>query len=264
MRYVLLFLALSLGSASAQQPGWIADGKSGCKVQNPSPVPNEAIQWSGGCLGGLAEGRGVLQWFLNGKPTDRSEGEWHGGKLSGRALTLNADGSRYEGEYRDGLQEGRGVTTLANGAHLDAVFHGGKANGRGVFVHPNGTRMDGDFVEDDLVRGIETWPNGNRYEGAFRNFVPEGKGRVTQTNGTSYEGEFKAGIWDGPGVVHYGVGDVYEGAGRGFLPNGRGTLHSRTGNSFTGLWVEGCLSQANSDNGRWATASKSAAECGFQ
>jgi hypothetical protein len=265
MRHIIfLSLALVANSAWAQQPGWIVDTRSGCRVQNPHPVPNESIQWSGGCQGGLAEGRGSLQWFANGKPGSRTEGEWHAGVLNGRALTLSPDGSRYEGEYRDGVPNGRGVTTFANGNRLDATYRDGRANGRGIATLVNGSKFDGDFVDDAIVRGIQTWPNGNRYEGEFKNFVPDGKGRMTQTNGTSYEGEFKAGNWEGQAVVRYAVGDVYQGEWRGLFPNGRGTLHRKSGNSFTGRWIEGCLSQANSDNGLWATAGKSAAECGFQ
>lgn len=264
MKYALSLALVALaGAAAAEQTAWIADGRTGCKVQNAHPVPNEAVQWTGGCANGYVEGRGALQWYLNGKPNGRTEGEWRAGRLNGRALTLHEDGRRHEGEYKDGQADGRGIITFANGMRLDGLYRNGKANGRGVLTAQNGIRLEGDFVDDAIVRGIQTWPNGNRYAGAFKDYLPDGKGVMTQANGTRYEGDFKAGTWDGQALVNYAVGDVYQGAWRGLYPNGRGTLRGRSGAVSTGTWVEGCLSQANSDNGKWATAGKSAAECGF-
>ncbi len=268
---VALMAALAIGLAAsfaaAQSPpsgSWIADPRSGCRVHNPRPVPNESIQWTGGCQGGLAQGRGALQWFLQGQPTSRTEGEWQRGVLNGRALTLNPDGSRHEGEYRNGLANGRGVTTFPNGNRLDVSYVDGKANGRGVLTLGDGSgKLDADFVDDQGVSGVWEWKNGNRYQGTLKNLLPDGKGKMSQKNGTTYEGDFKAGNWEGQAVVHYAVGDVYEGAWKGLYPNGRGTLHRKSG-TFSGIWTDGCLSNANSDNGLWATSGKSAAECGFR
>ncbi len=261
-----LAIAGLAASASAQQPPkgvWIADPRSGCRAQDPMPLPKESIQWSGACRNGLAQGRGTLQWYLEGQPTERTEGEWQAGMLTGRALTVYPDGHRHEGEYRNGMPNGRGVTTFPNGNRLDVTYVDGKASGRGILTLGDGSgKLDADFVDDQAVRGVWAWKNGNRYEGDLKNFQPDGKGKLSQKNGTSYEGDFKAGNWDGHAVVHYAVGDVYEGEWKGLYPNGRGTLHRKTG-TFSGIWVEGCLSNANSDNGLWATAGKSGAECGF-
>jgi hypothetical protein len=35
------------------------------------------------------------------------------------------------------------------------------------------------------------------------------------------------------------------------------------GQIYRGFWVDGCLTQANADNGMWAAAGRSPASCGF-
>ena len=121
-----LLLVVSLpAAAQTPQPGWIADARSGCRVWNPAPQPKEAITWSGACQNGLAQGRGVLQWFQDNKPSERSEGEYRDGKLNGRGVYVWANGNRYEGEWRDGKPNGVGRLALANGD----VFNGLWANG---------------------------------------------------------------------------------------------------------------------------------------
>src|SRR5215469_12363443 len=73
-------------------PGWIADSKTGCKVWNPAPEPKEAIHWSGPCKNGYADGRGTVQWMENGKPGDRYDGEYRGGKRNGHGVVTYSNG----------------------------------------------------------------------------------------------------------------------------------------------------------------------------
>ncbi len=107
------------------QSSWIADRKTGCRVNDPEPVPDEAISWSGNCANGLAQGRGVLQWYRGGKPT----------------------GGRYEGEYRDGFMNGHGVATFESGNRYDGEWKNGQRDGRGVFTWANGNRFEGQWVD---------------------------------------------------------------------------------------------------------------------
>jgi hypothetical protein len=104
------FLAVvaSLGvaiPALAQQAGksatWIADSKTGCKVWNPAPQARETIQWSGNCDAGLAQGKGTLQWFENGKEGDRYVGDYQGGKRNGHGVVTMKNGTRIEGDWRN-------------------------------------------------------------------------------------------------------------------------------------------------------------------
>ncbi|HJQ56860.1 MAG TPA: hypothetical protein VJ890_08130, partial [Vineibacter sp.] len=124
--------ALALASpASAQAQGWIADGRTGCRVWNADPQPNETISWSGTCQSGFAQGRGTLQWFKNDKPSDRYEGEYRDDNQHGRGVYTWADGDRYDGEWQNGEQHGRGVYASADGDRYDGEWQNGEQHGRG-------------------------------------------------------------------------------------------------------------------------------------
>jgi hypothetical protein len=86
---------------SGKPPDWIADAKTGCKVWNPAPQARETIRWSGGCEGGFAQGRGTLQWYENGRPGDRYDGEYQAGKRNGHGVVTMSNGKRIEGDWRN-------------------------------------------------------------------------------------------------------------------------------------------------------------------
>lgn len=88
-------------NSNQHPPGWIADGKTGCKIWNPAPQSHETIRWSGGCEGGYASGKGTLQWYESGKPGDRYVGEYQGGKRNGHGVVTESNGTRIEGDWRD-------------------------------------------------------------------------------------------------------------------------------------------------------------------
>jgi len=182
-----ILLAVSFHAQSAQ-PNWIADSRTGCKVWNASPQPNESVSWSGDCKNGLAQGSGVLQWFINGKPDSRDEGEFKDGKLHGRAISIFHNGNRHEGEYKNHKRDGRGIMTYANGNRYEGEFKNGTFNGRGIF----------------------TFASGSRYEGDFENGTGNGRGVFTFADGGRYEGEYKAGKPNGMGT-YYAGGETYTG-----------------------------------------------------
>lgn len=173
MKHLLLLIVLGLGTAlpaSAQAPpsGWIADARTGCRVWNPSPKPKETITWSGSCSNGLAQGRGVLQWFTDGKAMDRYDGEYRDGKVNGRGVYTSARGNRYDGEWRDGQQNGRGVYTWANGNRYDGEYRDNKPNGLGTYTLDgqvySGTWTNGCFRQGDRW----AWIGANKEECGFK------------------------------------------------------------------------------------------------
>ncbi len=105
MLAAVVFLGLAAApvapAQSAHPPTWIADTKTGCKVWNPSPQAHETIRWSGGCQAGYAQGKGTLQWFENGKPGDRYEGDYQAGKRNGHGIVTMSNGTRIEGDWRN-------------------------------------------------------------------------------------------------------------------------------------------------------------------
>jgi hypothetical protein len=139
--------------AQPLQPGWIADAKTGCRIWNPRPKPNESVTWSGACQSGLAQGRGVEQWFESGQPANRIEGELRDGKLS-RGIAIYPNGDRYDGEFLDGRRNGRGVYTSANGDRYEGEWRDDRRNGRGVYNSANGNRYEGEWRDGELLRAL--------------------------------------------------------------------------------------------------------------
>jgi len=267
LRSSLVMLALAAATplaAQQQAPArWIADARTGCKLWNPYPQPRETVKWDGPCKGGIANGQGVTEWFQDGKLTGRKEGEVRNGRSEGRGLSFDPMGTRYEAEFVDGKLNGRGVVTFTNGTRYVANFVDDKLQGRGVITFPDGGKIDADFVDGEAVRGIAITSAGDRYEGELKNLQRHGQGKMLfKKSGTIYEGSFVENKREGYGTIFYTDGGRYEGEWRNDMPNGRGTSRIN-GEANSGIWINGCLSRANSDNGRWS-ALIGAAACGFQ
>jgi len=136
----VIFVAFALlcmdNITAVAQGGWVLDTKTGCKIWNPNPQPNESVQWSGDCVNGLAHGRGAAQWMKDNAIVEKDEGEWREGRQVGRAVQVWATG-RYEGDVVDGLPHGYGVL-LWNGFRYEGEFRNGKPNGRGTLTNFSG------------------------------------------------------------------------------------------------------------------------------
>ncbi len=140
-------------SAQYRPPQWTADARTGCRVWNSAPEPGDSISWSGGCRDNLAQGRGVLQWFTDGKPGSRVVGEDRDGLLNGRGVYVFANGSRYDGEYADDLRSGRGVFTHPDGESYDGEWRSGLPNGPGRLKRADGTVLVGNWTNGCLRQG---------------------------------------------------------------------------------------------------------------
>jgi hypothetical protein len=160
----------------AAQPGWIADSHTGCRAWSINPQPTITLAWSGACQNGLAQGRGVLQFFNDGRPSSRYEGLLRDGKLNGSGVYLFENGNRYDGESHDGVLAGRGTMTYSNGDRYDGLFRDGKRNGRGLY----------------------TFNDGKRYDGEFRDGVANGLGQLTAADG-NWNGVWKDGCFNDGG-----------------------------------------------------------------
>ncbi len=142
MRLLLgLLLGLTTGYASAED-GWIAD-KNGCKLANPSPKPGETVTWSGPCINGFAQGRGIVQWYVDGKAGVTYEGALARGAASGQGKLTMPDGATYAGGWLDGKQDGSGKYSAPNGTRYEGEWKDGVPNGRGIMHSASGEVMDG-------------------------------------------------------------------------------------------------------------------------
>jgi hypothetical protein len=129
--------AVLVWPAMALAGDWIGDAKTGCKIWNPHPSPGETVNWNGACKDGFAEGKGVLHWLRGGKPYERDEGAWHGGRQSGDG-TQTWPGGTYIGQLAGGLPHGNGVLTTGD-ARYDGAFLNGSPNGKGTLSNTSGT-----------------------------------------------------------------------------------------------------------------------------
>ena len=130
MRLAWLFGRLRPGNSGGD---FVADPKSGCKVWDPHPVADETVSWSGGCINGLAQGPGSLQWLRGGKALEKDDGEWNMGRQSGRG-TQDWNSGSYQGELLGGEPHGQGVMTLQS-ARYEGEFRNGKPNGEGTVTN---------------------------------------------------------------------------------------------------------------------------------
>jgi len=164
---IALFVILQAGPKGR----WMSDPKTGCKIWDDTPAPEQSVSWSGECKGGHAEGRGIAQWIIKGKPEDRYDGEMRGGKMVGTGDLSFPNGMRYEGQFKDNN------------------FHG-----RGKLTYSNGDVYEGEFFDDDRSgTGTFTMKDGRRYVGGWKKDLPDGQGTLTRADGTSISGKWKLG-----------------------------------------------------------------------
>lgn len=139
--------------ADDEDVSWIAD-KNGCKIANPFPQPGESVTWSGSCSNGLAEGRGVMQWFIDGKPMDKFEGDLKQGWADGQG-TLEREGGRYAGGWKRSMQDGRGRFDAPDGSWYEGDWKEGKPHGNGQYQTPDGRLITGTWVDGEFEGGEE-------------------------------------------------------------------------------------------------------------
>jgi hypothetical protein len=222
--------------AQGAKPDWIADSRTGCRVWSALPLPGLTISWSGACESGLAQGQGVAQWYRDGKPGSRYEGEYRDGKANGHGV-LTGSGNRYEGEFRDNYPNGRGLFTYASGNRYEGEVRDGKRHGKGVYSFASGDRHEGEFRDGKANgKGVYRFANGDRHEGEYRDGLPNGRGTFTYASGDRFVGEFRNGKANGVGSF------------------------VRGDETFSGTWSNGCFRQG----GRTAAFGRTAKECGFE
>jgi hypothetical protein len=140
-------LALLTEVGVAADAHWIEDS-NGCKLWDPNPKPNETITWSGACREGYADGAGVLQWIVDGKPGSRHEGSFLGGKANGRGSDTFPSGFKIEGDYVDGAPFGRAIKTWPDGTRYEGELVAGARTGKGSQQYPDGSSYEGDWRDD--------------------------------------------------------------------------------------------------------------------
>ncbi|HYX03120.1 MAG TPA: hypothetical protein VE963_13605 [Reyranella sp.] len=111
-------------TAPCQDGSWLLDPKSGCRLWDWRPDPEDTATWSGACPGGLKEGAGTVQWFEHGRPIDRFEGAFERGRRKGFGRYDWPAGQRFEGYYDADLPNGQGTVTI-DGVPFAGTWHRG-------------------------------------------------------------------------------------------------------------------------------------------
>ena len=173
MAFAVLTASLAAVSAQAAPPKpptqSIADAK-GCKMWDQSIPPESTVTWSGTCKNGFMDGKGILQWFKSGKPTDRYEGDLKDGYYDGFGTYFWDGGNRYDGQLKKGF------------------FHG-----KAVHTYTNGNRFVGEYKDDQRSHGTMTFANGSRYEGDWSDDKAHGAGTLKSADGQSFTGTWTNG-----------------------------------------------------------------------
>lgn len=188
--------ALHVGSAAAESiAGWLSDPRTGCRIWDSGHEADETISWSGACAGGVAQGRGVLQWFKAGTSSGRYDGDLKDGKQHGYGVSTWPGGARFEGQYRDGFRHGFGRYTWANGDRYEGEYRQGKRAGRGILSWADGGHYDGEWLDGKKHgSGVMVETNGDRYDGQWADDKAHGPGTLTQ-GGSVFSGTWTRGCF---------------------------------------------------------------------
>jgi len=141
-----LLLISTAVTADDERARYIVD-QNGCRIVNPSPRPEETVTWSGGCKEGLAEGKGVLQFFQSGIADEKYEGAMRDGYAEGDGVQTMVDGGRYEGQFSRSRQHGEGTFYAPDGSIFKGEWKNGKPHGNGTFRTPEGRVTRGTWVD---------------------------------------------------------------------------------------------------------------------
>ena len=121
----------------------------GCRVLDPELQGS----YSGECVGGLAEGKGVADG------TAHYEGGFKAGMKDGKGVKTWANGDRYEGEFAADRRQGRGVYTWGRGPWQGERYEGGftqdRRDGYGEYRYSSGDVYRGPW-KDDVATGAPT------------------------------------------------------------------------------------------------------------
>lgn len=116
-------LAISWTSP-CEDGSWLLDPGGGCRIWDWRPDADDTAIWSGACVSGRKEGRGVVQWYEHGRPIDRFEGVYRQGKREGIGRYDWPAGQSYRGAYVADLPDGPGTMTI-DGASFAGTWRRG-------------------------------------------------------------------------------------------------------------------------------------------
>ena len=189
MRWILravltaALLRLALPEAVAEtNTQWLIDTGTRCAIFDGNAKPSDSLIWSGGCIDGLANGRGTAVFshdgavferitasFANVRIQDGSivvywEPGWSyevdsvNGRFNGAGVLINSANDRFEGNWIDGKMNGQGVVVRASGERYDGIWKDDLPNGPGILRRADGATFRGNFIDGKLATDSDAAP----------------------------------------------------------------------------------------------------------
>lgn len=149
--------------SAAGLAGEFARTDKGCLVQDwNAQRSNPSYIWSGQCVGGFADGKGILLSLVDGQVFSTTEGTVRKGSFNGPAVIQWAKGDRYEGELQNGMLSGHGTYRYPNGTTASGVFSNSQlvqadapAAPAGGSQSAGGAAVSGEVGSVDLTGGCQ-------------------------------------------------------------------------------------------------------------
>jgi hypothetical protein len=145
-----------------------------CSLYSAGAGPGDAVQWTGACVGGYAEGLGTATFSHEGQTQSFTAFFVHGVIPDGHVITRWGQGWSYDGETIGGRFNGPGILTTDSSDRFDGHWNDGKMSGFGVLLRANGERYVGDWKDDK----------------------PNGKGELRHADGSQISGDFVDGKFE--------------------------------------------------------------------
>jgi hypothetical protein len=153
--------------------------------------------YTGSFVNGQKNGKGKMNYNESEDYYKYYYGEWKNGKMHGKGILEDWDGTIYDGEFKDGFKEGNGIEKKKNGEYYQGNwsmdFHEGYGKAKIIDI-------DSSFYEggvDKAMRkhgwGVKVWKDDNekiKYEGEFYKDLALGWATVTWGKGSIYKGKW--------------------------------------------------------------------------
>ncbi len=125
---------------------WLAAEPGGCLVFTHRLAAGSDLRWTGQCVDSRIEGRGTLEWVLDGEVVHEIMAKFENGRsISGTYRFPNGD--TYTGWLSEGVVFHRsGGYEFVDGTSYSGKFEQGIPDGRGTFLDPEGVSYRGEFV----------------------------------------------------------------------------------------------------------------------
>ena len=136
--WVLFLVFFFLQGVAIAASDWVLTDK-GFKVWDNNVQPNKTVSWSGGAdADGYINGKGVLQWFLNGKLQDKYDGDMLKGKRHGYGQMVWDNGDTYSGDWVNDKRDGYGYSASTSPSMMP-----------GRYIRNN--IYSGSFIDDQMT-----------------------------------------------------------------------------------------------------------------